>query len=139
MTKQCSSNEPILVSACLLGEVCRWHGKQSYSKAAAKLAAGKKIIPICPEMLGGLPVPRPPVKRKNGRVHETCPEKALRREVTGIDVTEQFTTGAELALKIAKDNGAKQAILCKWSPSCDISGVTGKLLHKNGVEVINTW
>lgn len=98
-----------------------------------------KLIPACPEMLGGLPAPRPPVKRRKGKVFETCADKANRKNVTGKDVTESFIAGANKTLKIALKNKIKTALLCNWSPSCDKTGITGKLLIANGIEIINTW
>ena len=80
----------MLVSACLLGVSCRWHAKKiAPSKAVERFLEnhpGVKVIPICPEELGGLPTPRPPVKTVRGRVFETVPDKELRASVTGKDV-----------------------------------------------------
>jgi len=90
-------------------------------------------------MLGGLPVPRPAVKRFRGKVFETCADKANRKNVTGKDVTEYFLRGAKETLAIAQNNNVNLAILCKWSPSCDIGGITGKLLRINNIEIINSW
>lgn len=133
----------ILISACLLGIPCRWHGKKlylsSFVRKYQKQNPSIKIIPVCPEMLGGLPTPRPPVKRLKGKVYETCAEKINRKNITGKDVTKCFIKGAEKTLKIALKNNIKLAILCNWSPSCDKSGITGKLLLANNIKVINTW
>ena len=135
--------ENILVSACLLGTACRWHGEEQRTSSFVKkfMAANPDVnfVPVCPEVLGGLPTPRPPVKRKQGRVYETCPEKENRKNVTGKDVTKFFLDGAEKTLAIAAEHHCKRAILCKFSPSCDVKGVTGRLLTDNGIEVINTF
>lgn len=133
----------ILISSCLLGEPCRWHGRKCPRSSFVRkwLADHPEVVVIgaCPEMLGGLTVPRKPVKRVRGRVYQTCPDKALRKEVTGKDVTRAFTKGAEETLAICKRNRVKTAILCQWSPSCDKGGITGRLLIANGIEVINTF
>lgn len=133
----------ILVSSCLLAVPCRWHGKKTcYSSFVKKYLLQNshvEIIPVCPELLGGLPVPRPAVKRLKGRVYETCVDKADRKNVTGRDVTKYFLKGAEKTLEMALKNNIKIAILCNWSPSCDKSGITGKRLIANGIEIINTW
>lgn len=133
----------ILVSACLLGVVCRWHGRKapysSYLKRLENNHPNVILIGICPETLGGLPTPRPPVKRRKGIVYETCPDKANRKNVTGKDVTNFFVCGAEKTLEIAKKHKIKKAVLCKWSPSCDINGITGRLLSRNGIDVVNSW
>ena len=135
--------EKILISSCLLGKATRWHGKKvSITKYVKELIqkAGKgelEIIEACPELLGGLSVPRIPVKRRGCRVWETCEDKKNRNNVTGKELTKEFLTGAEKTLNICKNNNIKKAVLCKWSPSCDIKGITGKLLNEKGIEVVN--
>ena len=132
----------VMVSACLIGTTCRWHGRKVKSGALAKILQSMgdvNIIPVCPEMEGGLPCPRSPVKRVRGRVFETCAEKENRKNVTGKELTSFFIKGAELALNKAKENKVEEAILCKYSPSCDKSGFTGKMLLANGIEVLNTF
>ena len=134
--------EKVLVSACLCGINCRWHGKKVYpSKKVKALLAEWEAEPVivCPETMGGLPVPRPPVKRRKGRVFETCPDKAERKNVTGKEVTDAFRLGAEKALSICLENGIRRAILCSYSPSCDKRGLTGSLLEQNGITVINVF
>jgi uncharacterized protein YbbK (DUF523 family) len=131
---------PVLVSACLLGCPCRWHGRPvPISAAVRRLLRGKTVMPVCPEVLGGLSIPRPPVKRLRGRIYCTHPDKARRRTVTGRDVTAAFERGARAVCEIAKREEIKRAILCKWSPSCDASGRTGRALASMGVQIINTW
>ncbi len=133
----------VLVSACLLGTPCRWHGRavrpsstvQKFIRDNPKV----EIVPVCPEELGGLPTPRPPVKSRKGRIYETCADKAKRNDVTGKEVTVAFQAGAEATLAIAKKMRCKLAILCRNSPSCARTGVAGKLLGENGIEIINTF
>ena len=133
----------ILVSACLLGTRCRWHGRKiTPSKNVQRFLEnhpGVKIIPVCPEELGGLPTPRPPVKTVRGRVYETVPEKENRKNVTGPEVTDAFVAGAEATLAIANEHKCKLALLCSRSPSCAKTGITGKLLTQNGIEIINMF
>lgn len=131
----------VLVSACLCGVACRWHGRKvpcsSYVRKFLKENPDVQLIPVCPEQLGGLPTPRPPVKSRGGCIYETCEDKAKRDEVTGADVTDAFVAGAQATLAIAKKKHCKRAILLKTSPSCSRTGVTGKLLIENGIDVIN--
>ena len=133
----------LLVSACLLGVPCRWHGKKiAPSKAVEQFLEnhpGVNVVPVCPEELGGLPTPRPPVKTVRGRVYETVPEKELRASVTGKDVTDAFVAGAEATLAIAKMHRCKLAVLCARSPSCAKTGITGRLLEANGITVVNLF
>lgn len=139
--EQVQEIEKVLVSACLLGVRCRWHGRCAYSKKAARLIEEwrAQAVLVCPEMDGGLPCPRPPVKRKKGRIFETSPEKDLRPTVTGPERTEEFRRGAECALALCRSLGIKRAILAARSPSCDLHGVTGKLLSSHGIEVVNVF
>ena len=58
----------ILVSACLLGENCKYNGKNNYSERVAKYLEGHEVIPVCPEVLGGLPTPRDPSEIVSGEV-----------------------------------------------------------------------
>ena len=132
--------QAILVSACLLGVCCRYDGA---SKPDSKITALREkfvLIPICPEVDGGLPTPRTPSERVGDRV--------LMKD--GKDVTDNFRVGAEAALERARSFGCAAAILKARSPSCgsgssydgsfsgrltDRDGVTAELLKKNGITV----
>ena len=118
----------ILVSACLLGENCKYSGGNNYNQAVVDFVQGHQIIPVCPEVLGGLPIPRSPAELVDGVVINKA----------GISVDAQFRTGAEKALAIAKQNGAELAILQSRSPSCGVKEIydgsfTGKKIPGQGV------
>lgn len=118
----------ILVSACLLGENCKYSGGNNYNQAVVDFVQGHQVIPVCPEVLGGLPVPRSPAELVNGVVINKA----------GISVDEQIRTGAEKALAIAKQNGAELAILQSRSPSCGVKEIydgsfTGRKIPGQGV------
>ena len=100
----------ILVSACLLGASCRYDGaSKGDPRLEALRAQGHTLVPVCPEVLGGLPTPRPPAElQKDGRV--------VNRE--GVDVTAEYRAGAERALKIARAHGCTCGVLKERSPSC---------------------
>lgn len=98
----------ILVSACLLGLNCRYQGDNKYDGQVAALGEKHHLIPVCPEQMGGLPTPRPPVEIMDGRALDS----------TGKDVTPQFKMGAEEVLKLAKLYDCKIAVLKSRSPSC---------------------
>lgn len=132
----------IVVSACLLGENCKYNGGNNYSAKVAKYIEGHEVIPVCPEVLGGLPTPRVPAEIVNGTV--------TRRD--GISVDKEFRRGAELALERAKQEEADMAILQSRSPSCGVrqiydgtfsdkkikgQGVFARLLLENGFTVID--
>jgi len=99
-----------------------------------------ELLPVCPEVLGGLPIPRTPCEIRNGRV--------MTRE--GNDVTQQFYDGSKKTLEIAKAAGAKKAFLKQRSPSCGCGkiydgsfsgtiipsdGITAALLKQNGIAI----
>ena len=100
---------PIAVSACLLGEHCRYDGRSQPCAAVVELGKSHEVVPLCPEALGGLPTPRTPSEiQAGGRVVDAA----------GIDRTAAFETGAHKALRIAQERGCHQAILKENSPSC---------------------
>ena len=133
----------ILISHCFLGEPCRYDGASRLDRQIIELhRAGHNLIPVCPEILGGLDVPRSPAElQPDGRV------------VTqdGQDVTAAYRAGAERVLKIARENGCTLAILKARSPSCGCGriydgtfagvttagdGVFTALLKEKGIRVI---
>ncbi len=135
----CHSNtEPVLISACLLGIPCRWHGHRpkKREKLIERLKKKYTLVPVCPEQLGGMPTPRTGEKLNgtgaqvlDGRLRIIAPE-------TGKDVTQFHVNGAKYTLEIARIVGIQRAYLKGGSPSCDREGVTGELLKRNGIKVI---
>ncbi len=134
--------EKLLISACLLGTPCRYDGKTKKCDRAERLSEKFEFVPICPEVMGGLDTPRLPCEIKNG--------KAIRSD--GKDMTAFYTRGAELALKIAKKENCKIAVLKEKSPSCGShfiydgtfsknlikgQGLTAKLLSKNNIQIFS--
>lgn len=122
---------PVVMAKCLSGEVCRYHGKR-VSRCRKLIegleAQGHRVVYVCPEMLGGLPCPRPPARRRGGRVW-----------ADGIDVTHNYDKGAAITLAACQQLGATVFYGVRNSPSCDPGGVTGKLLVAHGIEVISIW
>lgn len=120
----------VLVSACLCGVACRYHGRPMpvHSRVRKLLERGDvRIVQICPEVDAGMPVPRP----------GTYPDGAGHLVCDGCDVSADFHRGAVLALATAAREHAGKAYLVRGSPSCDRdSGVTGKLLSEHGIRVI---
>ena len=96
----------IAVSACLLGHDCKYNGGNNRSQNVLDYIKGHEVIPVCPEVTGGMPVPRVPVELKNGR--------AINRD--GEDVTEFFQKGVKLTMEKMQD--IDLAILQPRSPSC---------------------
>ena len=96
----------IAVSACLLGHDCKYNGGNNRSQKVLDYIEGHDVIPVCPEVAGGLPVPRVPVELEGGR--------AINRD--GEDVTAFFQRGVEEEMKKMQD--IDLAILQPRSPSC---------------------
>ena len=132
----------IAVSACLLGENCKYNGGNNYSEKVRDYAKGNEVIPVCPEVLGGLSIPREPAEIVNGIV-------SLK---DGTSVDKEFRQGAKEALKIVKEQNADIVILQSRSPSCGVNtvydgsfsgriisgqGVFADLLRRNGMKVID--
>jgi uncharacterized protein YbbK (DUF523 family) len=130
--------EPVLISACLLGIPCRWHGHRPAKREKLIVSLKKRyvLVPVCPEQLGGMPTPRTSEKLTvsgeqilDGKAHLIAPE-------TGEDVTQFHINGAKYVLEIANIVGSQKAYLKGGSPSCDKKGVTGEMLKRGGLQVI---
>jgi len=142
-----------LISACLLGIKCTWDGSGKYkNKKAIELLRDEVLIPVCPEQLGGLNTPRPPQEIQGGAGEDVLDKRCKVKNINGEDVTQEFITGAQETLRIAKLFKVSQFIGKSRSPSCgfgqvydgtfsgkliDGNGVITALLKRNGIEVID--
>lgn len=135
----------IAVSACLLGECCRYDGTSRPCDDVLALADAHDLIPICPEQLAGLPIPHPPCEVDSSVRFPRVIDEG------GADLSERFDEGATWALAIAQKEGCKLAILKERSPSCASdylydgsftgrlvpgNGITARLFRENGIRVI---
>jgi len=115
----------ILVSSCMLGIPCQYHGKSA--KRCLTEAEIQKLncilIPVCPEQLGGLATPRPPAEIEGGDGFDVLAGRARVINTTGQDVTENYIRGAEQVLKIAELTGASAMLVKRKSPSCSRSRI----------------
>jgi uncharacterized protein YbbK (DUF523 family) len=147
--------EKILVSACLLGRNVRYNGVvlPCTSEILARWQHEGRLVPVCPEVAGGLPIPRPAaeiVANRDG--HNVLTHKGRVVNRAGDDVTAQFIAGALDALKTAQQHGVTLAILKENSPSCGSraiydgtfsgtrkagQGVTAALLTQHGIHVVS--
>ena len=127
---------PILVSACLLGEPCRYDGNHKYDPRVARYLAGSEVVPVCPEMAGGLGTPRPACDVEGGDGAQVLRGEARVLSHAGEDKTEAFLSGAAIAAEAARRFGARRAILKDGSPSCGRCGVTTARLRNEGISVI---
>ena len=118
----------IVVSACLLGENCKYNGGNNRNERVLRYVEGYEVIPVCPEMLGGLSCPRKPV--------EWVGERVLTRD--GDDCTEAFRLGVQRAMDIIADKHIELAILQSRSPTCGVNQIydgtfTGTRIQGSGV------
>lgn len=131
----------IMVSACLWGVNCKYNGGNNFSETVVKYCVGHEVILVCPEVLGGLPIPRKPAEIVKGEV---------RTRAESVDT--EFRKGADIALKQALTEKIDLAILQSRSPSCGVgiiydgsfsgkkipgNGVFAQLLIDNGIKVID--
>lgn len=112
---------PILVSACLAGENCRYDGSASTVPQILAWVEMGRVIPFCPETEGGLATPRAPAEIVGGDGRAVLRGEAKVLTVDGDDVTAAFLAGAGLAVGRARDAGCRRAYLKSKSPSCSIS------------------
>jgi uncharacterized protein YbbK (DUF523 family) len=146
----------ILVSACLLGQPVRYDGqsKSIASSTLKQLSDENLIIAFCPEVAGGLAIPRPAAEIKFGDGFSVLDGHSKVETQQGDVVTEQFLKGAKLALNLCLEHKINTVILTELSPSCGSReiydgsfsrikqsgvGVTTALLHRSGIRVFNQF
>jgi uncharacterized protein YbbK (DUF523 family) len=144
----------ILFSACLLGKPVRYDGqsKTLHNAALDQLLAQDRLISFCPEVAGGLAVPRAAAEIHAGDGAAVIAKQASVKTQDGTDVSEYFLSGARQALALCRQHSITVAVLTESSPSCGSSqiydgsftrnaipgnGVTAALLAQNGVRVFN--
>lgn len=118
----------IAVSACLLGQNCKYNGGNNRNEAVLQFLEGKDVIPVCPEVLGGLSVPRIPAELRDG--------VAWNKNGENVDVA--FKRGVELTLKALKEEDIELAVLQSRSPTCGVKQIydgtfTGTLIEGQGL------
>ena len=131
-----------MVSACLLGTNCKYDGGNNRNEKLLHYIKDKKVVAVCPELLGGLVAPRPPVELRSNRAINNL----------GEDVTVAFRSGAAAVLALAKKEQPSLIILQSRSPSCGVrriydgsfqhrlvpgSGITAQLLKDAGFVVLD--
>ena len=134
--------EKILISACLVGDKVKYNGGDNLSSKIDALLEKYELVPFCPEVEGGLSIPRSPSEKVDDRVIN----------MDGEDVTDEFYKGAELAYNICLFLKIKKAILKEKSPSCGSKiiydgtfshkeingmGVTAEYLKEKGIAIYN--
>lgn len=118
----------IMVSACLLGKNCKYNGGNNYDECLVRALRGHETVPVCPELSGGLGVPRRPCEIVDGTVMND----------RGEDVDAAFRRGAQSCLEKAVEEKVDLVVLQPRSPSCGVRNVydgtfSGKLIRGRGV------
>lgn len=118
----------VLVSACLVGENCKYNGGNNYNEQVVEFLKGKEVVLICPELLAGFGAPRNSCEIVNGRVFDN----------QGNDLDEAFREGVRISLQKIQDDAIDLAILQPRSPTCGVHQIydgtfTGKLISGQGV------
>ena len=118
----------MIVSACLLGENCKYNGGNNYDPAVAAFCEGKEVIPVCPEVLAGMGIPRTPIEIVNGVVMDR----------NGNNVDTQIRTAVQRLLDTLPLEQVQCAVLKSRSPTCGVNQVydgsfTGTLIPGSGV------
>ncbi len=145
----------ILISACLIGQKVRYDGRCNRIRRdiIAKWQQSGLLVPICPEVTGGLPTPRNPAELQPGKTaSDILSGKGRILDNTGTDVTDQFVIGAKITLDLAIANNCRYGLMKEASPSCGCNyihsgkfdgqtkigkGITAALLQQNGIEIFS--
>ncbi|MEF9901197.1 MAG: DUF523 domain-containing protein [Pseudomonas sp.] len=143
----------VLISACLLGQPVRYDGRTSgHPDLLRHWQREGRVVPLCPEVAGGLPTPRAPAEIPGGQGGAVLDGNAQIVTVDGEDVSAQFLAGAQRALELVRRHGIRIAVLKAGSPSCGNvltydgtfsgtkvsgEGVTTALLRREGVLVFS--
>jgi uncharacterized protein YbbK (DUF523 family) len=145
--------EKLLISACLTGEKVRYDGGNAYVKSPIlrRWISENRLIPFCPEITGGLKVPRPPAEIQSDTGEDVLLKKTKVITCEGKDISTEFMLGAQRGYLIARKHRVKLAILKSHSPACGLgkiydgsfsgilipgNGVFASLLIQNGIKVL---
>lgn len=138
--------EKLLISSCLLGNNVKYNGKNNYIEGIEALKELYDLVIICPEVMGGLSIPRIPSEIRNNQVFNK----------EGLNVTNEFLKGANIALDLVNKHNIKYALLKDGSPSCGSTyiydgtfnsikinnfGMTVRLLKEKNIKIYteNNW
>ncbi|HIU37924.1 MAG TPA: DUF523 domain-containing protein [Candidatus Aphodousia faecigallinarum] len=143
----------ILVSACLYGQNVRYDGKSKPIDLSNLETQNVTFVPICPECMGGLSIPRTPCEIEPEKTaKDVWSGKAKVVDITGQNKTAAYMKGSRRCLELATRHRADAVLLKDKSPACGSSfvysgdfsstlkegrGVTAELLHENGFRIFS--
>ena len=118
----------ILVSACLMGENCKYNGGNNYNAAVVEYVKGKQVWPICPELMAGMGCPRTPIEIVDGVLMDR----------NGNNVDAAMREAVAQAMEMIRKDNIQYAILQSRSPTCGVNEIydgsfSGKLIPGSGV------
>jgi uncharacterized protein YbbK (DUF523 family) len=143
---------PVLVSACLAGCNCTYEGKNKLKSSVKNKVDSGHALPVCPEVMGGLSIPRENSEIAGGDGGDVLRKKARVLSVSGKDITPNYLLGAKRVLRLAVKHKVRKAILKSKSPACGSGriydgafrrklkkgdGVLTALLRQHGIKVSN--
>ena len=122
------NRKKILVSACLLGENCKYNGGNNYHPGVAEFVKGREVVTVCPEMLAGIGCPRTPIEIVDGVLMDR----------NGNNVDAAMRKGVEMAMEVVRKEPIECAVLQSRSPTCGVNQVydgtfSGKLVVGSGI------
>ena len=118
----------ILVSACLLGENCKYSGGNNFNQAVADFVKDKEVVTICPETLAGMGCPRPPIEIVDG----------VLMDYYGNNVDAVMRKAVDRAMEFVRKEEVCCAVLQSRSPTCGVNQIydgsfSGKLIQGSGI------
>lgn len=127
----------LLISACLVGEKCRYDGNDNRLSYLLSLEERFNLFPICPEKEGALSTPRL-VAELQSPAHLILKNLGKVRRIDGFDLTEAFLKGAETALRLCQKEKIYMALLKERSPSCGVKQIydgtfSGRIISGEGL------
>ncbi len=146
------SEGPVLLSACLAGVECTYKGEGKARAWAVDLVSRGRAVLVCPEVAGGLGIPRPEAEIQGGDGGDVLDGRARVHSADGDDVTDAYLKGARVAVEAAQRSGATLSVLKARSPSCGCGliydgsfqstlfrgdGVTSAALKRQGLTVVS--
>ena len=118
----------VLVSACLLGENCKYNGGNNYNSAVAEFAKDKEVLAVCPEIMAGMGCPRTPIEIVDGVLTDR----------NGNNVDAAMREAIEKAMEMIWKEDIQCAVLQSRSPTCGVNQIydgsfSGKLIDGSGL------
>ena len=118
----------LLVSACLLGENCKYNGGNNYNAAVAEFVKDQDVLTVCPELMAGLGCPRTPIEIVDGVLMDR----------NGNNVDAAMREAVAKVMEMIRKEDIQCAVLQSRSPTCGVNQIydgsfSGKRIPGSGV------